>query len=201
MTKPAPLFAAILAPAILVAGCATPAYVSPVEVTRFTGTTPAFLGQGTIQITPASGIEADSLEFSVYRDAVRRELEALGYRVVAFNGDQVAQIDIEEYVAGERGRRSPVGVGVGGSTGTYGSGVGVGIGINLGGNRPRETIQREVFVGIKRPADDMNLWEGRAVMGATANSDYASDSAAAGRMAAALFSDFPGVSGETIAVE
>ncbi|MGB3794877.1 MAG: hypothetical protein WA957_01070 [Alteraurantiacibacter sp.] len=197
MRKPA---LTLLVACLLLPACATPAYVSPVDVTRFVSDTPAFLGQGTIQIVPAGGLDADSLEYGLYREAVRLELEDLGYRVVMVNGSQTAQLDIDQYVLDEGSRRGPVDVGVGGSTGTYGSGVGLGIGINLGG-QPSERISREVAVSIRAAGDDKNLWEGRAAMTATANSDFAADAAAAPRLADALFSGFPGTSGETISVE
>ena len=186
--------------ALALCACATPAYVSPVEVTRFVGDEPAFLAQGTIQIVPAAGIDGQSIEYGLYRDAVRLELEELGYRVVMVNGEQVAQLSLDQYVLDEAQRRGPVDVGVGGSTGTYGSGVGLGIGFNLGG-QPSERIVREMAVTIRAASGQQNLWEGRAAMTATANSDYAADAAAASRIADALFSDFPGMSGETIAVE
>ncbi len=197
--RPFPLLAACA----LATGCATPAYVSPVEVTRFTGDASAFLAQGTIAIIPAPGLDGNSLEFGVYADAVRRELEALGYRVVADNGGQVAMVSIDGLVAEGEPRRGPVDVGVGGSTGSYGSGVGVGVGINLNSlsGPPAERIERQIFVAIRPAAGGANLWEGRASMIATSNSDYATESAAAGRMVAALFDGFPGISGETIEVE
>lgn len=191
---------AILAATALLGGCATPAYVSPVEVTRFTGDAPAYLAQGTIQIVAAPGLDAQSIEFGLYEDAVRRELEELGYRVVMINGSQVAQVALDQYVVDAGPRRGPVGVGVGGSTGSYGSGLGVGIGINLGG-QPAERIVRELSVSIRAAGGGQNLWEGRASMTATANSDYAADAVAAPRMADALFAGFPGESGETIEVE
>ena len=193
----------LLAACALATGCATPAYVSPVEVTRFVGEAPAFLGQGTIQIAASPSMDADSLEFGIYADAVRHELQSLGYRVVAAQGGQVAMIDLESFVAESERRRSPVGVGIGGSTGSYGSGAGVGVGINLNNlsGPPPETIQRQIFVAIQSPEGGPNLWEGRASMSATSNSDYASEAAAAVRMVDALFADFPGTSGETIEVE
>lgn len=190
-----------IAPALLLAGCATPAYVSPVDVTRFVSDAPTYLAQGTIQIVPAPGIEGDSIEYSLYREAVRVELEELGYRYVSVNAEQIAQINLDQFIAQEGGGRSPVNVGVGGSTGSFGSGVGVGIGINLGGNSRAETIQRELSVSIRPAEGGTNLWEGRATMAATTNSDFAGDAAAAPRMADALFSGFPGTNGETIAVE
>lgn len=194
---------ALLAACALATGCAPPAYVSPVEVTRFVGNTPAFLGQGTINITSAAGDDADSLAFTVYADAVQQELQSLGYRVVTKNGGQVAIVDIDAYIEDGEGRRSPVGVGVGGGTGSYGSGVGVGVGINLNslGGPPPESIERQLFVAIKSSEGGANLWEGRASMTATSNSDYASETAAAQRIVDALFEQFPGVSGETISVE
>ncbi|MFB0612393.1 hypothetical protein [Aurantiacibacter poecillastricola] len=186
--------------AALLSGCATPAYVSPVEVTRFVGAQPAYLAQGTIQIVPEPGLAGESLEYGVYRDAVARELQELGYRVVMVNGSQIAQLSIGQFVTGENDRRGPVDVGVGGSTGTYGSGLGVGIGFNLGGT-PAERIAREMSVSIRAAGGTQNLWEGRAAMTATANSEYAQDSDAALRLADALFQNFPGQSGETIEVE
>lgn len=191
---------AILASAAMFGGCATPAYVSPVEVTRFTGDAPAFLGQGTIQIVPAPGLDANSIEFDLYEEAVRRELEGLGYRVVLINGAQVAQVGLDHFIVDAGNRRGPVDVGVGGSTGTYGSGVGIGIGFNLGG-QPSERISRELMVSIREAGGNQNLWEGRATMTATTNSDYAADATAAPRLADALFAGFPGQSGETIEVE
>lgn len=191
---------AILATAALLGGCATPAWVSPVEVTRFTGEAPTYLGQGTIQIVAAPGLDAQSIEYGLYEDAVRRELEGLGYRVVMINGSQVAQVALDQYVVDPGPRRGPVDVGVGGSTGSYGSGVGLGIGFNLGG-QPAERIARELSVSIRAAGGTQNLWEGRASMTATGNSDYAADAAAAPRMADALFAGFPGESGETIEVE
>ena len=202
MRKPAPLLSplALAATAALLGGCTTPAYVSPVEVTRFVGDEPAFLAQGTVQITPASGIDPGSIEYGLYEDAVRLQLEELGYGVVMVNGAQVAQVSLDQYVVDEGRRRGPVDVGVGGSTGTYGSGVGLGVGINLGGE-PAERVVRELSVTIRERGGAQNLWEGRASMVATTNSDYAADAVAAPRMADALFAGFPGNSGETIEVE
>ena len=54
---------------------------------------------------------------------------------------------------------------------------------------------------VIKPTGGVNaLWEGRAHFTATANSDYADQRAAAGKLADALFSGFPGRSGETIEV-
>ncbi len=195
---------ALLTACALTTGCATPAYVSPVEVTRFVGEAPTTLAQGSIEISAAPGLETDTLAFTAYAEAVGHELEQLGYRVVAEGGAQIAQIGIAEYAAAEGRRGRGVGVGAGGSAGSYGSGVGVGVGIDLTSllsGPPPERIERLVSVAIKPVDADTNLWEGRASMVATSNSDYADTAAAAARMADALFSGFPGTSGETIEVE
>ena len=191
---------ACLAALSLLAGCATPAYVSPVEVTRFTAAAPSQLGRGTIAVRPAPGAAPDSWVFATFQSAVAAELQQLGY-TVADNAAQVAEVRVERFVSrNEGGRRSPVNVGVGGSTGSYGSGVGMGVGINLGGSRPAEQIDTQLQVMIRPSVSGGSLWEGRARFTATANSDFADQRAAAAKLADALFDGFPGRSGETIEV-
>lgn len=186
-------------------GCAAPAFVSPVEVTRFVGPNDAGggnaeLAQGTISIVPAPGLNGDSLEYDFYRAAVQMELEQLGYRIVTQGAAQVAQLGFAERTgkAGEDG--GPVSVGVGGSTGSFGSGLGVGIGLDLT-PRPADQINTVLTVAIRLSEGGVNLWEGRAAMTATVNSDFAPSDARAGKLADALFADFPGDSGETVIVE
>lgn len=190
------LLAAALAP---LGACTTPAYVSPVEVTRFTGAQPDLLGRGPIAVRAARGEQPDAWEYAAFQTAVGEELRQLGYTVTGGDAAQVAEIRVERYVERPGGGRSPVNVGVGGSTGSYGSGVGVGVGINLGG-RPAERIVTELRVAIRSGAGGEALWEGRAQFAATANSEFADQRAAAARLADALFQGFPGRSGETIEV-
>lgn len=190
---------AALAPAALLAGCATPARVSPVEVTRFSDPG-AVLGSGPIAVRPAPGVEPDSWDYAAFRTAVADELAKLGYVVTADGARQVALVSVRRSVEQPGARRSPVSVGVGGSTGSYGSGVGVGVGINLGGGRPADEIDTELRVSIVPGGGTDALWEGRARFTATANSDYADRNAAAAKLAGALFAGFPGRSGETIEV-
>lgn len=192
-----PALAAILT---ALSGCAAPAYVSPVEVTRFVGASDAGLAQGTIMIVPAPGLNPDTLEYDFYRAAVQLELEQLGYRVVTQGAAQVAELGFAERTgkAGENG--GPVSVGVGGSTGSFGSGLGVGIGLDLT-PRPADQISTILTLAISASEGGVNLWEGRAAMTATVNSDFAPSDARAGKLADALFADFPGNSGETVIVE
>lgn len=191
---------------LLLGACAAPAYVSPVEVTRFAAPSSqmgaAQLGRGTISLRPAPGTD-ESLEWGIYRAAVAGELERLGYRVVADMGAQVALVSVREAVLEAGRQRGPVSVGGGGSVGSYGSGVGLGVGIDLNSlaGPPPDQIERLLSVAIRSADAPANLWEGRASFTATTNSAFAEDAPAASRAAAALFQGFPGTSGETIEVE
>jgi len=194
MIKAAPL---LLAP-LLLAGCAAPSYVSPVEVTRFAAPQ-ASLARGTITISPAPGSDRLAPEYPAFVQALSGELAALGYNVVAQGGAQMALLTVHQSVSPPESR-SPVSVGGGASVGSYGSGAGLGIGLDLTPRRG-EAIDTQLSLAIRQASGGTNLWEGRASMSATANSDYVSAEATAARMAAALLEGFPGTSGETILVE
>jgi len=195
--------AALLAP-IALGACVAPPYVSRVEVTRFTGDEPQLLGTGPIAVIAPPGLDQDSLEASVFQNAVANELHQLGYIVTGDMAQQVAEVSVEQFVetAGHR-NGSSVGVGVGGSSGGwYGSGGGVGVGVGLDLTpRPADRYTRELRVMIKPAAGGLALWEGRARFTASANSNMAQTDAAAAKLADALFAGFPGQSGETIEVE
>ena len=184
--------------ALLLAGCTT-TYVSPVEVTRFVGPAPTLLGRGPIAVETAPGEDTGSWEHTAFQAAVGDRLTRLGYVVTGDMAQQVAEISVQRFVA-QPGRHSPVSVGVGGSTGGYyGSGVGAGIGIDLS-PRPGPAVDTLLRVVIRPSGGGDALWEGRAHFLATQNSRYGDQRAAAQHLADALFSGFPGRSGETIEV-
>lgn len=199
MTLRSAAAAATLA-AMTLAACATTP--GPVEVTRFVASEASDrLGQGSIFVESAEGMEADSLSAAPYKSAVAEELRRLGYsESERRSASQIATVSIERYVMTAEGRRSPVSVGVGGSTGTYGSGVGVGLGINLGGGQ-RDQVGTQLAVTIRDAATSQNLWEGRADFRVADNSPLAQSQANAQTVAAALFSEFPGNNGETVEIE
>lgn len=186
-----------LAPLALV-GCVTP--VGPVEVTRFHVEDVSPLGKGTISVEPAPGSDGSSLEWQTYQAAVTRQLVLIGYTEAApGTGAQVAQVRLSRSTF-KAGGSSPVSVGVGGSTGTYGSGVGVGVGFNLSPGS-KEQVSTELAVSIRDRASGRVLWEGRASFTVGTGSPLAGNALAAPKMTAALFQNFPGISGETIEVK
>lgn len=189
---------ALLAP-IGLAACTTPS--GPVEVTRFVeASAQSRLGSGTIFVETAPGTTQDEALLLPYKAAVARELVALGYREVPRSqAGQIAQVQISRDLIGERGGRSPVSVGVGGSTGSYGSGVGLGIGINLGGGQ-KEELSTRLQVMIRDGMSGQSLWEGRAELATASRGTLADPARNAGVIADALFTEFPGNNGETIAV-
>ena len=188
----------VIALSTVLAGCVAP--VGPVEVTRFHVTDTSPLGRGTISVEPAAGNNADSLEWRSYQAAVAQQLVRIGYIETAPGaGAQVAHLRWSRQIYRPDRARGPVSVGVGGSTGSYGSGIGLGIGIDLSG-RPPEQSATEIGIVIRDRASGTALWEGRASYAVKANSPLAQTGLAAPKMAAALFRNFPGQSGETITV-
>ena len=178
-------------------GCVTP--VGPVEVTRFHAADVSPLGKGAIAVEPAPGTDGNSIEWQAYRAAVLRQLVLLGYtEAAAGSGAQVAYVKLSRRTV-EPHRSSPVSVGVGGSTGTYGSGVGLGIGLNLS-PKPAAQIETDLAVTIRQRATSVTLWEGRASFAVSAKSPLAATALGAPKLSAALFRDFPGLSGQTIEV-
>ncbi|WP_054531059.1 DUF4136 domain-containing protein [Erythrobacter sp. SG61-1L] len=181
-------------------GCMTP--IGPVEVTRFHDAARlSQLGHGTIAVESAAGLDPKSLELASYKLAVGRELTRLGYDVVAEGaGAQVAVVRLERATIQPDGGRSPVSVGGGASVGSYGSGVGLGIGIDLSG-KPKAQVDTRLGVMIRDRASDQTLWEGRASFTVRADAPLAQSQLGAPKMAAALFSDFPGNNGQTVEVK
>ncbi|MCB2064345.1 MAG: DUF4136 domain-containing protein, partial [Novosphingobium sp.] len=163
-----------LALAVLaVTGCVAP--VGPVEVTRFHLPDTARLGQGTVAVEPAQGMDAQRLEFRSYAAAVSRELQRVGYSELVAGGrssESVVLVSVERESFRRDRNGSPVSVGVGGATGSYGSGVGVGVGLTLSGPPP-ETVETRLAVTIRNRANGQSLWEGRASFSVRASSPLA----------------------------
>lgn len=181
--------------AVAAAGCTTP--IAPVDVTRFHLGAPIL--RGTVAVESQPGTDAGSLEYRAYRAAVERELNRVGYASADNGPDFMAVVNYSRGVRpAAEGRRSPVSIGVGGGTGGVGLGIGFGIG---GGGRSQDIVATQLSVQIKRRTSGEVVWEGRAQTEAREQAPAAQPGLAAGRLAQALFKDFPGESGRTITVK
>lgn len=197
---------AALAACLLVGGCAMEmggGAATGVSVTRFHLGQP--IARSAIAVEPANPADSGSLEFDRIAGSVERELTRLGWTVQPRTGatEQVAIVRVDQAErTGRRGGGVSVGLGVGG--GSYGrhGGVGVGVGgtVPVGGYRPNQIVATQLSVRIQRRSDGSVAWEGRAEAEARGGTPLASRAAAADRLAAALFRDFPGESGRTIRV-
>lgn len=183
----------------LTGGCTTA--TAPVDVTRFWGQ--SLPRAETVAVVPAPGLDGSSIEFRTYANAVRAALMRAGFAPVESDraASLTATVDFTTFTDAPPIRKaSPVSVGVGGSTGSYGSGLGVGIGIDLSGP-PKPVVATRLAVRLRRGAGGEALWEGRAETTARQGTPASQPGIAAGRLADALFRDYPGPSGATITVK
>jgi hypothetical protein len=186
--------------ALALAGCATkPA----TQVTRFHLNQP--IARGQIVVEPMVAAERNSLEFRNYASIVGAELARLGFAEAPglAPSEQVAALMVERGSRETLARSSGVSIGLGGGSFGRRSGVGVGGGVSfpIGGNRPQEVVMTRLTVQIKRRSEGTVIWEGRAETAAKSSAPEAQPAAAVQRLASALFRDFPGPSGRTIAVK
>jgi hypothetical protein len=182
---------------LALSACVVP--TGPVEVTRFNRAAEGVVyGSGTYSVAVAGdSVAGQGLSSSPYLAAVAREMQRVGYAEKPVASDVTAEIRVT--TADIQPQRNPVSVGVGGSAGSYGSGVGLGVGIDLSG-RSKWQVETTLAVRILRRSDKLVIWEGKASQTAKAGSPAAQPGIAASKLAAAMFKDFPGVSGETIRV-
>ena len=185
-----------LALSLTLTACVVP--TGPVEVTRFNRLADGYVyGNGSYLATPAK--PGDALSLSPYLAAVAREMQRVGYSERLDNSDVIAEVMVNARKV-EAVPRSPVSVGVGGSTGSYGSGVGLGLGLDISALGNKDRVETTLSVRLLRRADNLVIWEGRAVQSAGASSPAAQPGIAASKLATALFADFPGKSSETVTV-
>ena len=172
MKKSVPALGALLLAASL-AGCETagPGAGTPQGVS----VTRFHLGQqiarAEIRVEPANPADANSPTFAQLAAPVERELARLGWTVARGNA-RSEQVAVVRFQKGSR----------------------------EAARGRRGDVVTELGVRIQRRSDATVAWEGRAQLEARAGSALADDAAAADRLAAALFRDFPGESGRTIRV-
>lgn len=186
------------------AACTTTGALPPTEVIRYHLGEP--IARGTIAVQPLSGPAPASLEFQSYAAAVQAELARVGY-AAAMPGaapDFIATVDFRRATRPGPVRPSPFSIGLGGGSYSGGrrGGVGLGGGISLPIGRSRQTnlLVTELAVTIKRRADQSPVWEGQAHSVADERAVDATAGGQARKLAAALFTGFPGQSGRTVEV-
>jgi hypothetical protein len=189
--------AVILVLAVALGGCA--ATIPPVEVTRFH--TGQAMAVGPLTVVPAGGGNIQTLEFRTYAVAVGQELARLGYPESADDKSPwIAEIDFSRGTRTDFAKRSPVSIGIGGGSFGGGFGIGVGTSFGVGGSGSKETVITRLSVRLLNRFDGKPVWEGRAETQAPSRAAAAQPGLAAEKLAKALFSGFPGKSGETITV-
>lgn len=192
--------------AMALAGCTTTARQGPIDVTRY------HLGQPmertSVSFEPMSGAVQINPEYQTYEDAVRAELERLGYvrAATATESGYIAGISFTRTSKGFVKDRPPVTIGLGGGSFSGGGrrgGTGVGLGGDVAfgiGGKTREVFGTELWVQLRRRANNSVIWEGRAQTQGV-GPENAQPGETAARLARALFKDFPGESGVTITVK
>lgn len=192
--------------ALLVAlGACAPTYrPQPIDVTRYHLGAP--MERTTVAIEPMANTDSFGPEYQTYADAVRAELERLGYVQSVSNtpSGYIAAVAFRRVSKGAFKEAPPVSIGLGGGSFSGGRRGGTAVGGSVGfgiGGKTRELYQTELWVQLRRRADNTTVWEGRAQTDNVSGTDPAQPAVAAARMAKALFKDFPGESGITITVK
>ena len=183
--------AIILGFSLLALAACTSAY--KVEVTRFHGL--AAGGGQTFRVVPAEGV-ADDLEFKSYAGIVANRLEAAGFKLV-FTGEPDLVAAVQYGATPDPAYRSGGGFSIGLGAGSFGRNVGGGVGASVpvtGGNA--EYYLQSLTLALKLASTGVSVFEGRAL----AHDKNPNAVLAVTKLAEALFTDFPGRSGETITV-
>ena len=198
-------------PLALVAGlsaCTAPGFKA--DVSRFAVPLPAPQGQ-TFAVVAEDPKLAGGLEFALYADMVAKEMMELGY--ARASSPEAANMLVRFDYGVDNGRervRSDPGVGVGfadpfwgpwGRFGGFGYGRGWGYGFHdafFGGPNVRSytVYTSEIDVKIDRTADGQRLFEGKAEAVSRTNRLPA----LVPNLVDAIFTDFPGSSGETLRI-
>jgi len=170
-----------------------------VEVTRFhKAEQVSDIGSGTVVIVPVNEDQVGSSAYRSFASALTRELSLLGYVVTqdAVKADHEARL---AYSIIDPSTDGDPFVSAGGPTGAFGQSVGVGLNIPFGGPR-RDVLIYRLDVRLSASATGAAFWEGRAIQQAQIGTRGTDPQVFGPILARALFSDFPGPSGGTIAI-
>jgi len=171
-----------------------------VEVTRFLadGAAAQALGHGAIAVA-AGNDGAGDIERATYEAAVIDRLAGIGYDTAAPAAGQTVELtvrhtEIEPAEAPHKPVHGAMEVGVSSHGGSYQS---LAIGVDL--TKPMKALMStRLEARIRDNASGAVLWEGRADIATRDGDPRWTEQAIATRLAAALFSGFPGRNGETI---
>lgn len=199
-----PLLPLLAVPLLGLGACATTSSLPPTEVLRYH--LPSAIERGTATVEAAQG----ALMSQPYQGAVARQLALNGFAPPNGGPSQlIAVVDVRRTDRPGPLRSSGFSIGLGG--GSYGGGrsggVGLGGGVNIPVGRARASTitATELSVLLKRRSDQTTVWEGHARTSVDARrpeaNGLAADQATAEKLAAALFTGFPGESGRTIVVK
>jgi hypothetical protein len=159
------------------------------DVARFHTNQP--INRGTLFIQPLDAASMNNLEFRTHAESVAVEMRRQGFQTVPdpAQAQYLATLDITQ-TDGTTVTRPGVTVGVPVGSAVIATPVGRG---------PRNSTERTTTIGvqIKRQADGVQIWEGRASKTASAGSEQANLTWAVPALAGALFKDFPGTPGAT----
>ena len=178
------------------AGCAT----GPgTQVTRFHLNQP--IARGQLSVEPLLPADRNSPEFQTYANIVGAELARLGFNEAPglAQSEQVAVVQVDRAFF-DGPPRSSFSIGIGGGSFGYRGGAGGSVGTTIAG-KPSQNVSTRLIVQIKRRSDSTTVWEGRAETSARFGTPEAQPSDTVRRLSAAMFRDFPGVSGRTITLK
>ena len=184
---------------LALAGCSNNLYA---DVTRFHTNQP--ISRGTLAVVPADPSMANSLEFRTHAETVAVQMRRLGYStgLPASQVEFLATMDITQ--ADAAGNVTRPGVTVGGGVGVpvgNNAGLGANVAVPVGGTRRNPALRTTTLsVQIKRRADGVQIWEGRATKQVNASDDLAAATRGVPLLAEALFREFPGTPGATVRV-
>lgn len=172
-----------------------------VTVSRFMaeGDASKALQSGPIVVTGAPvGSGLPSVELAVYEAAVVDQLAQVGYQTdkPSAPAGQVAEVRVSRETLAPAERKKPVSGTM--ALGVSNRGTAYGFGVNVDLTKPRPAlITTRLEARIRDKATGTVLWEARADVNTREGDDLWPESKVAARLAAALFSHFPGTSGET----
>lgn len=166
------------------------------DVTRFHLNQP--IPNGTLYVTSADPRQAETLEQRAYNQTVAAELQRMGFTMAAqTEAEYLAAVSVtQEQRQGIPRRSGGVSIGIGGGFSSGNVGMGGSVQVPVGGQKQGPTFATTTLaVTITRQSDKSTVWEGRATM--ESSGGPATD---VPQLAAILFRDFPGASGQTVRV-